>query len=106
MFRRTLLAVSTVAALLFAVVLAAQLVPSRNDVVAVSRGNAQTAGFDRVITTNNSRLISQGRQTFRYETFGDEAFWGTRSTFIRPSPARRMAAWDRAFLRKQRLPSG
>jgi len=76
MFRRTLLAVSTVAALLFAVVLAAQLVPSRNDVVAVSRGNAQTAGFDRVITTNNSRLISQGRQIFRYETFGDEAFWG------------------------------
>jgi len=25
---------------------------------------------------NEDRLISEGRQTFRYDTFGDEAFWG------------------------------
>jgi hypothetical protein len=25
---------------------------------------------------NERRLIQQGRQTFRYDTFGDEAFWG------------------------------
>ena len=28
------------------------------------------------IAQNNQRLIQEGRQTFRYDTFGDEAFWG------------------------------
>src|ERR1700694_4688362 len=37
---------------------------------------AQTSGFDRLITASNERLIAQGRQIFRYDTFGDEAFWG------------------------------
>jgi hypothetical protein len=26
--------------------------------------------------TNSQELISQGQQTFRFDTFGDEAFWG------------------------------
>ena len=33
-------------------------------------------GFDRVIEQNADRMLADGRQTFRYETFGDEAFWG------------------------------
>jgi hypothetical protein len=37
---------------------------------------AQTSGFDRLITASNEQLIAQGRQIFRYDTFGDEAFWG------------------------------
>ncbi len=32
--------------------------------------------FDRAIRRNNDRLLNQGRQIFRYATFGDEAFWG------------------------------
>jgi hypothetical protein len=28
------------------------------------------------ITQNAQRLIQEGRQTFRFDTFGDEAFWG------------------------------
>jgi hypothetical protein len=28
------------------------------------------------IAQNDSRLIQDGRQTFRFDTFGDEAFWG------------------------------
>lgn len=28
------------------------------------------------ITDNAQRMIEEGRQTFRYDTFGDEAFWG------------------------------
>jgi hypothetical protein len=31
---------------------------------------------DTLHGTNVSALISQGRQTFRFDTFGDEAFWG------------------------------
>ncbi len=83
MTRRILLSFFTVATLSLAFVLAfhgnslkAQLAPSPNDVVAVTRPGAQTTGFDRVITSSNEQLISQGRQIFRFDTFGDEAFWG------------------------------
>src|SRR4051812_18497152 len=46
------------------------------DVVSAVRGPAQNRGFDRTITDNNARLINEGRQIFRFDTFGDEAFWG------------------------------
>lgn len=54
----------------------AQMSISPNDVVAVTRGAGQPAGFDRIIAANNQKTISEGRQIFRYDTFGDEAFWG------------------------------
>jgi hypothetical protein len=31
---------------------------------------------DSTIGTNDQQLIQAGRQTFRFDTFGDEAFWG------------------------------
>jgi hypothetical protein len=33
-------------------------------------------GFDRVIEQNADRMMAEGRQTFRFDTFGDEHFWG------------------------------
>ena len=35
-----------------------------------------SAPFDGVITKNTHSMIEAGRQIFRYDTFGDEAFWG------------------------------
>ena len=32
--------------------------------------------FNKQIDDNAQRLLNQGRQTFRFDTFGDEAFWG------------------------------
>jgi hypothetical protein len=32
--------------------------------------------FDAQIATNANELIADGRNTFRFDTFGDEAFWG------------------------------
>jgi hypothetical protein len=32
--------------------------------------------FDGVISKNTEAMIEQGRHVFRYDTFGDEAFWG------------------------------
>src|SRR5512144_172372 len=33
-------------------------------------------GWDRQITQNSDQLFSEGRETFRFDTFGDEHFWG------------------------------
>jgi hypothetical protein len=32
--------------------------------------------FDREITAYNQELINRGREIFRFDTFGDESFWG------------------------------
>lgn len=40
------------------------------------RGRSQRAqGFDHQINDNARQLMEQGRQIFRFDTFGDEAFW-------------------------------
>src|SRR4051812_5204608 len=32
--------------------------------------------FDDQIAANMQQMMDEGRQTFRFDTFGDEAFWG------------------------------
>ena len=32
--------------------------------------------FDSTIRDNTRQMIDEGRQTFRFDTFGSEAFWG------------------------------
>ena len=39
-------------------------------------GRGPARDFDDVIQRNASQFIEQGRQIFRFDTFGDEAFWG------------------------------
>src|SRR5262245_30397348 len=36
----------------------------------------QTAKLDPTVRANAERLLSEGKQTFRYDTFGSEEFWG------------------------------
>lgn len=38
--------------------------------------SASTSSADRLIGQHAQRMIDEGRQIFRYDTFGDEAFWG------------------------------
>ena len=38
--------------------------------------NSGNRDFDRVIQSNARNFIEDGRKTFRFDTFGDEAFWG------------------------------
>jgi len=38
--------------------------------------NKPTEGFDGAIRRNANRMIEEGRKIFRFDTFGDEAFWG------------------------------
>ena len=37
---------------------------------------AKPADFDQQITANINALIAEGRNTFRFDTLGDEAYWG------------------------------
>jgi hypothetical protein len=39
-------------------------------------GGGLLSDFDGVIHENGREMIMEGRQTFRFDTFGDEAFWG------------------------------
>lgn len=34
------------------------------------------SAFDQLINNNATQMVAQGRQTFRFDTFGDEQFWG------------------------------
>ena len=42
----------------------------------VSRDAVPLSGHDLTNVLQALRMISEGRQTFRYDTFGDEVFWG------------------------------
>ena len=50
------------------------------------------ASADPEVTRYVERLIDEGRRVFRYDTFGDEAFWGDRCSSTRRSSARSSAA--------------
>ncbi|MGH8072159.1 MAG: hypothetical protein ACRERE_44390, partial [Candidatus Entotheonellia bacterium] len=39
-------------------------------------GTVIPRGVDRVILQNAVEMLREGQQTFRFDTFGDEAFWG------------------------------
>jgi hypothetical protein len=40
------------------------------------QASASSSDPDDLVRDNASTMITQGRQTFRFDTFGDEAFWG------------------------------
>ena len=42
-----------------------------------SRGQSDK-GFDQQISDNAQRMMEQGKQIFRYDTFGDEAYWSDK----------------------------
>jgi hypothetical protein len=37
---------------------------------------ASPSGFDVVVRNNSERMMKEGQQIFRFDTFGSEAFWG------------------------------
>lgn len=55
--------------------------PAAKSKKAPSEAGSQTAApaasaNDQLTNTNMQAMLDQGRHTFRYDTFGDEAFWG------------------------------
>jgi hypothetical protein len=49
---------------------------ARRQVTPASKPSSANVPFDTTITQNAQRLIEEGRRIFRYDTFGDETFWG------------------------------
>jgi hypothetical protein len=51
-------------------------------VYSLDRGRAQRAdkesAFDRQISENSRRMFEEGKQIFRYDSFGDEAYWSDK----------------------------
>src|SRR5690349_13464335 len=76
--RNTLLErrLAKVAIILFAaaammVLLGAQMIDSS----AEEQGKGKLTEAERTTEANAQRMIAEGKQTFRFDTFGDEAFW-------------------------------
>src|SRR5262245_56112917 len=40
-----------------------------------AKDEGRQTGFDRQISDNAQEMIAQGKQIFRYDTFGDEVYW-------------------------------
>jgi hypothetical protein len=57
---------------------AAQTSPSQQTQPVGTSGSsgAKPGGFDEEIRRHSQQMIEEGRKTFRFDTFGDEAFWG------------------------------
>jgi hypothetical protein len=65
-------------ALLLAInVLAGSQLSATDQTKAISKASVEKlSDNDRAISANAQRMIEQGRQIFRFDTFGSEAFWG------------------------------
>ena len=70
--------------------------------VAASAAPPSTAGVDADNARNAQAMLDEGKKTFRFETFGSEAFWATHCSYTKPSPARKTAASVPASLQKPR----
>lgn len=57
-----------------AFVLCSILGTSRHTLAQTQKGNP--SGFDEVISKHSQKMMEDGRQIFRNDTFGSEAFWG------------------------------
>jgi hypothetical protein len=62
--------------LLLASFIAALSIAAARAFTPVDQSPRPAASFDTSITQHAQRMIDEGRRTFRFDTFGDEAFWG------------------------------
>jgi len=56
--------------LAFALLFAIKLLP------VAAQTSPEVVGYDDAISHNAQQMLAEGKQTFRFDTFGSEAFWG------------------------------
>ena len=59
-----------------AAIAGAMLVVGAGSAAATARFQVGPTTNDTAIAQNSMRMLAEGRHTFRFDTFGDEAFWG------------------------------
>lgn len=76
--RRLFLGISVLALFFAGFIFATHRVKAAQDMSSDDGQNqsAATTGFDAVIHKNAVRMLHDGRQIFRFDTFGSEKFWG------------------------------
>jgi hypothetical protein len=57
-------------------VVAASLLQGQPPQVPPADSGASSTGYDRQIQDNAARMLQEGQQIFRFDTFGSEDFWG------------------------------
>src|SRR5215510_1823491 len=68
--------VSRKAVLLAVLVTGAMAIVGAGSSAATVALTQKQAPFDKTINQNAENMLADGRQTFRFDTFGDEVFWG------------------------------
>ncbi|NDQ55484.1 MAG: c-type cytochrome [Acidipila sp.] len=53
-----------------------QLTAAQETAAQSQKKGASPSGFDAAIHNNSERMMKEGQQIFRFDTFGSEAFWG------------------------------
>ncbi len=74
--KRSVIYVVGLLLLLFISVAFARAGPSSDTVAQSDQASASLAASSDPVLDNAQAMIAAGRQTFRFDTFGDEAFWG------------------------------
>jgi hypothetical protein len=62
--------------------------------------------FNAAIRANSARLFAEGRETFRYDTFGSEAFWGDKLQLHRAIAGEKFGGTGPGLTAKQALQAG
>ena len=68
-----------------------QLIGTQRASAQTQKKSASPSGFDAVVRNNSERMMTEGQQTFRFDTFGSEAFWGTLCNSTKRLQARKTA---------------
>src|SRR5262249_32896120 len=79
MKRRTMVTAGIASAGVFGIVIASAAPPSKT-------------GFDAEIVRHGQAMLEEGKKTFRYETFGSEAFWADALQLHKPIAGEKNAA--------------
>src|SRR5688500_14195363 len=64
-----------IAVVLFAAAAMTALLGAHRATSAEGQGKGKLTEAERATDTNAERMLAEGKQTFRFDTFGDEAFW-------------------------------
>jgi hypothetical protein len=68
-----------------ALLLSAVLFPAAGLILTICGAASPTqTSFDDVIKDNSKSMMAEGREAFRFDTFGDEVFGGTHFDFTWP----------------------